>query len=93
MQTKEVRLETGRDDVPEGAQVTFPTQLAAFRALTIDYLCMEKSSAKSVAEIARFLVEMRLSLKFLSEFSTIAHALPVPMTRDQLRDFNIVNTE
>lgn len=93
VQEQELKLETGKEDVPKGAQITSPVQLVELRALTIDLLCEEEGTAKSAAEIARFLVEMRLSLRFLSEFANIANALPVPMTRDQLRDFNIVNTE
>jgi hypothetical protein len=36
---------------------------------------------------------MRLSMHFLGVFANIGNALPVPMTRDQLREYNITNTD
>ncbi len=96
VQPEEIRLEqmeAGNESVPKGATVQNPVQLARLRAMFLDYLCLEESAAHSAAEIATFLVEMRLSLRFLTEFSTIANAKPRAMTRDQLRDYNIVNTE
>jgi hypothetical protein len=96
VQQEEIKLEAiqqGKDSVPEGAAVQDLVQLARLRALFLDYLCLEEGAAHSAAEIATFLIEMRLSLRFLTEFSTIANARPRPLTKDELRDYNIVNTE
>jgi predicted nuclease of predicted toxin-antitoxin system len=54
---------------------------------------MEQTDARQAAEIARFLVDMSLSLRFLTEFANIPNAHWRKLTRDELRDFNIVNTE
>ena len=59
----------------------------------MDFLCTEQLNATAASEIARFLVEMRMSLRFLTEFASIPNPEPIAMTRDQLKDFNIVNTE
>jgi len=96
VQQEEIKLEAiqqGKDSVPEGASVQNLVQLARLRALFLDYLCLEEGAAHSAAEIATFLIEMRLSLRFLTEFSTISNARPRPLTKDELRDYNIVNTE
>lgn len=53
----------------------------------------EQDDAQTAAEIARFLVDMGLSLRFLTEFANIPNAQPRPLTRDELRDFRVVNTE
>jgi len=63
------------------------------RRMTLHVLCMEQTDARQAAEIARFLVDMSLSLRFLTEFANIPNAHWRAMTRDELRDFNIVNTE
>jgi hypothetical protein len=96
VQQEEIKLEAledGKNAIPEGTTVKDPVQLARLRAMFLDYLCLEEGAAHSAAEIATFLVEMRLSLRFLTQFAAIANARPRPMTRDELRDFNIVNTE
>lgn len=66
---------------------------AMLRALTLISLCIEQTDARQSAEIARFLVDMRLSLRFLTTFAAIPNARARALTRDELRDFNIVNTE
>jgi hypothetical protein len=53
----------------------------------------EQDDARTAAEIARFLVDMSLSLRFLTEFANIPNHEPRALTRDELRDFNVVNTE
>jgi hypothetical protein len=96
VQPEEIKLEAmeaGKRTIPEGATIQDPVLLARLRAMFLDYLCLEASAAQSAAEIATFLVEMRLSLRFLTQFAAIANAKPRPMTRAELRDFNIVNTE
>jgi len=52
---------------------------------------IQQDSAKTAAEIARFLTEMSLSLRFLTAFANIPNITPRVLTRDELRDFNIVN--
>jgi hypothetical protein len=54
---------------------------------------IQQDSAQIAAEIARFLAEMGLSLRFLTEFSSIPTEHPRDLTRDELRDFNIINTD
>lgn len=63
------------------------------KRMTLHVLCMEQTDARQAAEIARFLVDMSLSLRFLTEFANIPNAHWRNLTRDELRDFNIVNTE
>jgi hypothetical protein len=63
------------------------------KRMTLHVLCMEQTDARQAAEIARFLVDMSLSLRFLTEFANIPNAHWRKLTRDELRDFNIVNTE
>ena len=63
------------------------------KRMTLHVLCMEQTDARQAAEIARFLVDMSLSLRFLTEFANIPNAHWRKLSRDELRDFNIVNTE
>ena len=63
------------------------------KRMTLHVLCMQQLDARQAAEIARFLVDMSLSLRFLTEFANIPNAHWRPLTRDELRDFNVVNTE
>jgi hypothetical protein len=90
---EEVKYETGAESIPQDAVPAKQVHLARLRAITMDYLCLEQSSAHSAAEIAMFLIEMRMSLRFLTTFSDIAHALARPLTTEELKDFNIVNTD
>jgi hypothetical protein len=69
------------------------TQYAALHALALDYICLEQRSAEVAAMIARFVVEMRLSLKFLDRMTSIANASPVPLTREELIRYNVINTQ
>jgi hypothetical protein len=54
---------------------------------------IQQDSAQTAAEIARFLVEMSLSLRFLTNFANIPNVAPRTLTRDELRDYNVVNSE
>lgn len=54
---------------------------------------IEQSAANAAAEIARFLVEMQISLRFLTEFADIPNAEPRALTRQELREFGIINTD
>ena len=66
---------------------------AMLKVMTLVSLCTEQEDARQSAEVARFLVDMRLSLRFLTTFAAIPNAHARALTRDELRDFNIVNTE
>lgn len=74
-----------------------PLERASFgvslETMTLISRCIEQDDARTAAEIARFLVDMRLSLRFLTTFAAIPNAHARALTRDELRDFNIVNTE
>ena len=96
VQVQEIAFETGKspDDVDlEKDTIQSPRHFAQLRAMTIDYLCLEQSTAVQAAEVAQFLIEMRMSMRFLTAFANIGNALPVPMTRDELRSYNITNTD
>lgn len=54
---------------------------------------IQQDSAQRAAEIARFLAEMGLSLRFLTAFANISNDHPRELSRDELRDFNITNTD
>lgn len=54
---------------------------------------VQQNAAQTAAEIARFLAEMQLSLRFLTAFAIIPNDQPRALTRDELRDFNIVNAD
>jgi hypothetical protein len=62
-------------------------------ALEEDTKGIQQDSAQTAAEIARFLVEMSLSLRFLTEFAAIPNSAPRGLTRQELRDFNVINTD
>jgi hypothetical protein len=96
VQKQEISLETGKNEKDiklSEMHVQSQVGLAKLRAATMDYVCLEQSTAVSAAEIALFLVEMRMSLRFITTFTNIANALPVPMTRDELRSLNITNAD
>lgn len=50
-------------------------------------------SAQTAASIARFLTEMGMSLKFLTAFASIHNNAARPLTRAELREFNVMNTD
>lgn len=54
---------------------------------------VQMDSAKTAAVIARFLTEMGLSLKFLTRFAEIHNDQPTALTREELREFNVMNTD
>ncbi|MFO1070835.1 MAG: hypothetical protein U1E14_20120 [Geminicoccaceae bacterium] len=62
-------------------------------ALTEEIQNIQQDSAKVAASIARYLTEMSLSLRFLTEFADIPNATWKALSRDELRDFNIVNAD
>jgi hypothetical protein len=59
----------------------------------INIKVIQQDSAQRAADIARFLTEMGLSLRFLTAFANISNDHPRELTPDELRDFNITNTE
>lgn len=79
------------------AEIQDPRERASLGAslamMTLISRCIEQDDARTAAEIARFLVDMRLSLRFLTTFAAIPNAHARALTRDELRDFNVVNTE
>jgi hypothetical protein len=78
---------------PEKTPPQNDTRLKELRALTIDYMCIEQKVALSAAEIVQFILEMRLSMRFFDTFANIPNAQPTPLTRNQLRDLNIINSD
>lgn len=52
---------------------------------------IQQDSAQTAAVIALYLVQMRLSLDFLTEFADIPNASPRALTVKELRQFNVVN--
>jgi hypothetical protein len=96
VQVEEIMAETGKSEEEVDLSkdtITMPRRFAQLRALTIESLCLEQNAVQQTAEIAEYLLEMRLSMHFLGVFANIGNALPVPMTRDQLREYNITNTD
>jgi hypothetical protein len=49
--------------------------------------------AQPAAMIARYLSEISISLRFLTNFANIPNAQPQPLSIDELRDLNIVKTD
>jgi hypothetical protein len=96
VQRQEIALETGKDEGKvdlNTEQAKNTQQLNELRALTMDYLCLEQTTVQQAAEIAIFLLQMRLSERFLVEFSEISNASPIPLSRERLREYNIINME
>ena len=54
---------------------------------------IEQADATEAATIASFLVEMEIPLRFLTEFADIPNAEPKSLNRQQLREYNIINTD
>ena len=52
---------------------------------------IQQRSAQVAAVIAEFLLQMRLPMRFLTEFADIPNTKPRALTREELRDLNIVN--
>ncbi|HVY15147.1 MAG TPA: hypothetical protein VHB27_07970 [Rhodopila sp.] len=73
---------------PQG--VTLDDLLINF-AIDDDVKGIQQSSAQIAAVIARYLVEMRLSLDFLTTFAAIPNSSPRPLSRAELVQFNVVN--
>jgi hypothetical protein len=62
-------------------------------AMNEDVRKIQQMSAETAAEIARFLVEMSMSLKYLTQFSDTPTSSLHVATRPELRELNIVNTD
>lgn len=60
-------------------------------AISEDVKDIQQESAQIAALIARYLVDMRLSLDFLTAFANIPNNEPRGLSRDELKRFNIVN--
>ena len=54
---------------------------------------IQMTSAQVAASIAMYLTEMGLSLKFLTRFADIHNDQPTALSRDELREFNVMNTD
>lgn len=85
------QLDTYNKDHPDSPMTL--ADLLENLALDEDTKVIQQDSAQTAAEIARFLVEMSLSLRFLTQFADIPNSQPRALTRQELRDFNIINTD
>ncbi len=68
--------------------------VAAFlrdQAITEDIKLIQQTSAQIAAKIGQFLLRMQLSLDFLTAFADIPNDTPRPLTRAELRRFNVIN--
>jgi hypothetical protein len=54
---------------------------------------IQQDGAQTAAMIARYLSEMSISLRFLTDFANTPNAHPQALTIDDLRDLNIVNAD
>ena len=52
---------------------------------------IQQNSAQTAAIIAEFLLQMRLPMRFLTEFASIPNSDPRALTREELKDLNIIN--
>jgi hypothetical protein len=62
-------------------------------ALGEDVKDIQQDSAQVAATIAGYLVEMSVSLRFLTRFANIPNDVPRPLTREEMRSLNIVNVD
>ena len=58
-----------------------------------DVKTIQMDSAQTAAEIAKYLTEMGLSLRFLTRFAAIHNDQPTDLSRAELREFNVINTD
>jgi hypothetical protein len=65
----------------------------ADQARTEDVKAIQQNAAQTAAKIARYLSEMSISLKFLTDFADIPNASPKELSVDELRDLYIVNSD
>jgi hypothetical protein len=75
-----------------GEKLDVPAYLMTM-VVDINIKQIQQDSARRASEIARFLTEMGLSLRFLTAFANISNDHPRELSRDELRDFNIINTD
>jgi hypothetical protein len=54
---------------------------------------IQQDGAQTAAMIARYLSEMSISLRFLTDFANIPNAQPQSLSIDELRDLNVVNAD
>ena len=78
---------------PELAGDLLVTAFLAHEAVDEDVKDIQQNSAKIAAEVARFLTEMSISLRFLTEFANIPNDVPRPLSREELRSLNVVNVD
>ncbi len=71
-------------------QATVPEFLIPL-AIEDDVKDIQQDSAQVAADIAQYLVQMRLSLDFLTEFANIPNNKRRALTREELHQFNIIN--
>jgi hypothetical protein len=65
----------------------------ADQARTEDVKAIQQSAAQAAADIARYLSEMSISLRFLTDFAKIPNSQPQALSIDELRDLNVVNAD
>lgn len=79
-----------------------PTESVSIQTFIRDYVIpdnivdmrvkdIQQNSAQTAAVIAEFLLQMRLPMRFLTEFANIPNSEPRALTREELKDLNIVN--
>jgi hypothetical protein len=84
------RVKQGAKALPEDKLLA---SFLAHEAVDEDVKDVQQHSARVAAAVARFLTEMSLSLRFLTEFANIPNDVPRPLTREELRQMNIVNVD
>jgi len=62
-------------------------------ARTEDVKAIQQNAAQQAADIARYLSEMSISLRFLTDFASIPNSQPKALSIDELRDLNVVNAD
>lgn len=58
-----------------------------------DVKAIQQQAAGVAAQIARYLSEMSISLRFLTDFANTPNSKPKQLSVDELRDLNIVNAD
>jgi hypothetical protein len=63
------------------------------QARTEDVKAIQQDAAQAAADIARYLSEMSISLRFLTDFAKIPNSTPQALSIDELRDLNVINAD
>jgi hypothetical protein len=63
------------------------------QARTEDVKAIQQDSAQGAADIASYLSEMSISLRFLTDFAKIPNSQPKALPIGELRDLNVVNAD